>query len=113
MTPALLNFTLYRGSDFDPIVITVRDEDTENPIDLTNWGVIGKTRDTNGTVIDLVPTITDPPNGQVTIGFSGAETLGFDVGRHPWDLVFIQPDGSPLGPYVAGDITVKDVVSHL
>ena len=109
MTPATLNLTVYRGITFDPVVFNVKDG-SGVAINLSGWQVFAKSRNGTGKLVDLGPTITSAATGQVTISFTATETSDFKIGKQEWDMTFEKPTGEKLGPYIAGEITVKDTV---
>lgn len=111
MTPARLDFTIYRGITFNPLVFNAKDG-SGNAINLAGWSVFAQSRNGTGKAIDLEPTITNAATGQVTIDFTAAETSDFKTGEQQWDMVFQKPTGEKLGPYIAGTIFVKDTVTN-
>jgi len=111
VTPAVLNFTIYKGMTFDPLIFNVKDA-SNNAIDLTNWAVFAKSRNSYGQLIDLQPVITNAATGQITISLSQTKTDSFTIGEQQWDMTFQRPDTTKIGPYITGRITVKDPVTH-
>lgn len=111
MTPATLNLTIWRGITLDPIIFNVKDGNG-NPVSLNGWQVFANSRNGTGKLINLNPTITNANNGQVTISLSANDTKNFNAGEQYWDLIFQNPGGSRLGPYISGKIFVKDTVTN-
>jgi len=111
MTPAVLNFTIYKGMTFNSLIFNVKDVNG-NAIDLTGWVVFAKSRNSYGQLIDLAPTITNAVAGQITIALTQTKTDSFNIGEQQWDMTFQKPDLTKIGPYVTGRITVKDPVTH-
>jgi hypothetical protein len=110
MTPARLDFTIYRGITFNPLVFNVKDT-TGTAVDLTGWQVFSQARNGQAKPIDLGPVITSAATGQITIDLTKEETAAFHSGEQQWDLIFQHPNGNLIGPYIGGTITVKDKVS--
>lgn len=89
---------------------------TNQTIDLTGYGVEARVRRTvnaSDVLIDLMPTVSSPSGGQVTIpAITAANTnaIGF-VGKFMWDLVLTQA-GARFGPYVTGSFTISDNITQ-
>lgn len=110
MTPGKLDLTIWRGITFNPLVFNVKDG-SGNPVNLTGWSVFAQSRNGYSKHIDLQPVITNSVGGQVSIDLTKEETAAFSTGDQEWDLIFQQPSGNRLGPYISGTITVKDPVT--
>lgn len=115
MTPGNLDLVLYRGSTFGPVIIYAREEDTTTVVPLTGWLAHAKVRTkANGPlVVDLLPYISDGPNGQVTIPEIADEiTPALPCGCFVWDLLLERPTGEILGPFLAGTFTIPTAVAR-
>jgi hypothetical protein len=89
---------------------------TDNPVDLSTFGVEAKVRRTvNATdiYIDLNPSITDGPGGEVTIpSITSAVTDALEfTGTFKWDLIFTQ-GAERFGPFVKGSFIVADNITQ-
>lgn len=116
MVPACKNFTLYRGSTFKSKTFRALEEDQETPVDLSGYLAHAKVRvRTSGPVIlDLLPTITDGPNGEITTTpVTDENTALLPCGIYIWDLLLEDSLGVVTGPWVAGSFTIKTAVSRL
>jgi hypothetical protein len=111
MTPATLNLTIYRGITLDSIIFNLKDG-SGNPVNLGGWQVFAKSRNGTGKVIDLNPLITNVAAGQVTISLDGTATNSFSTGEQQWDMIFQNPAGNKIGPYIDGKIFVKSTVTN-
>lgn len=109
MTPARQDLTIYRGIDFNPIVITATNG-SGGTVDLTGWTAYAAMRNGYGKPVDLSPTISNAAAGQITLSFTKDETSDFNIGANEWNLYFQRPNGQRIGPYISGIVTVKDKV---
>jgi hypothetical protein len=88
---------------------------TDNPVDLTGYGVEAKVRrnEDSEVFLDLNPSITTPATGEITIPAMTATVtaaLGF-TGKFRWDLVLTNA-GNRFGPFVKGAFTVSDNITQ-
>lgn len=114
MIPGPKNFTLYRGSTFGPKIFRAREVDQVTPVPLIGWGAHAKVRKTiNGPIIlDLLPYISDGPNGEITIPeISDENTVGLPQGCFIWDLLLERPSGAIVGPFLAGSFQITTTLS--
>lgn len=113
ITPATLNLTVYRGTDFELVVRRLVEVDGD-AYDLTDWTPIAQVRATasNGTLITtLNATLGTPTNGEVEMSLTPTATLALAAGEYVWDLLFEDPDGVRSGPYLAGRFVVAEPVT--
>jgi hypothetical protein len=114
MTPARLNLTITRGIHLGPIQIVCKDA-ARVVVDLTGWTVEAEGRRSAGTtpVDTLAFAVTDAEAGEVTLEMTDEATLALTARKNwRWDLVFIDPTGRRLGPYVAGTYEVVDNITQ-
>lgn len=104
MKPATLNLDIATGITFGPVVMTMLDDD-DLPVDLAGWSVWSQAR-IHGTVLDLLPTITNAAAGEVTIEMSDEQTAPLTPAKMFWDIILENPTGEKLGPYLAGTLTI-------
>lgn len=96
------------------------DDDLDQAMDLTGYGVLAKfARRADGTGgTSLGATITDAPNGVITLHVVGGIGAGTDLftagGDYVWDLVLITPSPDLVreGPYIRGACSIADCVSR-
>lgn len=102
MTPGRLDLpVIWRRCDWPAITLTWKDQDGD-PIDLTGWSPTAKTRNFN-----LNPRITDAVNGVTTLSLTPSVTSTLRLGIEQWDWIWIDPDGTPLPPFLAGGVEIK------
>ncbi len=83
-------FTVKRGDTFD-IPLQRLDADG-NAVDIT--GMVVKAQLKYGaTVHELVETVTDAPNGKVTIGAPASDTINWELRRHKCDVQYTTSGG--------------------
>jgi len=115
VTPATLDLTIRRGITFGPLVLTFNGESNAD-VDLNDWNVYAEARrispGQSTDNLDLEPEITSEEGGQVTISFTDTETLALPYGTYEWDLVLEQPTGERIGPFLAGKLTIEDIVTQ-
>lgn len=116
MTPGTKDFILRCGSTFGPYVFRALGSDQVTVVPLTGWGAHAKVRATlNGPVLlDLLPYISDGPNGEITIPeISDETTNGFtNQGCFIWDLLLERPSGAIVGPFIEGAFTITTTPSR-
>ncbi len=87
----------------------------DHTIDLTGLTAQAQVRrnSNSGVMLDLNPSVTDPPNGQITIpGISTSDTQDLeDVGTFQWDLVLIN-GGERIGVYLKGPFGISDNITQ-
>lgn len=88
---------------------------TDHPVDLTGYAPEAVVRRSSQAdiALDLNPSITDAPNGEITIPvISSDDTEDFDfVGTFNWDLVLVG-GGERFGPYLKGPFIVSDNITQ-
>jgi hypothetical protein len=90
------------------------------PADLTNWIPYAEVRTEPEAVVvqNLVPAITDPTIGEVTIpAIQDEQTILLPSGtggkfKCKWDLIFQVPSGERIGPYLAGSFMILSIVTE-
>ena len=112
MTPARLDLTVYKGVEFGPVLMYAKD-DAGNPVNLANWTAYAKTRQGNKPRYDLTPTITDPPNGEITIIQTHVQTAAMSSGNNDWDLILQNPSGQRFGPYLFGQFLIRQPITEV
>jgi len=115
-TPFKLDLTIVKGISYGPVIFNFKQEDL-TPFDLTDggpWKVFSyaKKSPDSRQKIDLDPQITDAAGGVVQISKTDEQTLALLAGKYGWDLVLETPAGVRLGPYFAGDLLIKEIVTH-
>jgi hypothetical protein len=108
--PAYLPIHVWRGIDLTPITITVRDSDSQ-PVNLAGYSVAWGSRSLSWLPFGNLASITDPANGQITIQATRQQTANFRIGQFPWDSYLLTPQGVTIGPYVIGDIIVREMLA--
>jgi hypothetical protein len=107
------NFTIFRGITFAPAVLTYTNA-AGVAVDLTGYSVFAQARSEVGEALafDLLPTISTPGTGQITIAMTAAQTENLVCGRYGWDLVLKSGAGAYIGPIFAGAIVVSDIFTQ-
>jgi hypothetical protein len=109
------NFTIYRGVDFGPVVLTCTDS-AGNVANVTDFSAFAEMRSgTCGAVtLNFAPTVSNGAAGEVTIpAVSAANTANLPGGRYGWDLVLANATGFRTGPYHLGAVVVADLHTQL
>ncbi len=119
MTPATHDLEIWAGATWPGFSITCMDPGTGDAMDLTGWSAQaaivrtgGRLTTSGARAYPLAPSIPDPATGIVTlpeIDRTSAATLL--PGHARWDLVLIDPEGKRLGPYLAGTVLIKAIVT--
>jgi hypothetical protein len=110
MIPARYDLQLTPGLIFGPYVLNALDEN-DDPVDITGWVPFAEVRVRPGAskvILDLNPSITDGPNGEITIPkITDEQTydLKFVVAR--WSLILENTSGDRLGPFIQGKFIIK------
>jgi hypothetical protein len=108
--------TIWPDLVFGPLVLNCKDVEG-SPFDLTGWDVKAHVRrpSTNLLLIDLVPVITDPLHGEITIITSQdlTDDLVYDEVA-VWDCVVISPAPqlARVGPIIGGTVCIKRPVTQ-
>src|SRR6266576_2037823 len=87
-----LNLTIIRGCTFEALVLVMQSLGG-TPVNITGFTVSAQIRLDAGSpiIIDLNPSITDAPNGEVTLAEIADETTNsFTAGVYHWDLLLEQ-----------------------
>lgn len=113
MIPGTVNFTIYRGTTFGPILLRAKDGDG-NAVPLTDWVPHAQVREApqKHLVLDLNPVISDAANGELTMEFTDEETLAMVPGEFVWDLLLERPTGEILGPFLSGTFSIKTATTR-
>jgi hypothetical protein len=114
MTPATLDFTIYQGITFGPVLINCLDA-ADAAVDITGWTLQADVRRTlqDGVVeFNLGASITNGATGEITLTLTDEETDLLDAGSYVWDLVLENLSGQRLGPFAVGRVRVKPVSSR-
>jgi hypothetical protein len=118
MIPGPLDLPAYKGATFGPIVMQAFSDLAHTiPANLTGWLAHAKVRETSTgrVVLDLLPMITDGPNGKITIPAVSDEVTNTAVwprGNYVWDLLLERPTGEVLGPFLAGIFPITAAISR-
>jgi hypothetical protein len=107
--PAQKNISIYKGDSYT-IVFTLKDPDTEEPVDLTGVEVAAEIRATEdaGSALATFTCGHDDDGGTVTLELSPAETTALTV-NGVWDVQLTFTDGW-VQTYLKGSVTlVKEV----
>lgn len=110
MTPTIQHLTIFRGIAYDPGLLRYVDS-TGNAVNIAGWTANAEVRRTPcGTLLfDLLPSISNGANGEITIAQNSARTANFDPCRAGWDLVVTAPNGERYGPIYAGRVAVSNL----
>ena len=114
MTPASLEFTIYKGTTSLGVVVTCKDSDGA-VVDLTDWTPYAEARKeaSSPTAVALNPTISDGPGGKVTLGsMTDEQTSVLNPGDYGWNLLLENPAGQILGPFIEGKLSVKPLFTQ-
>lgn len=107
-----LNIELVRGTTMDTVIITLSDETTGDPIDLTGATYISLVKDTNyQTVVDLAPTTYSALDGKFKIALTDEQSTGLVLGVHLWDVIVELSSGVVLPPVYGGTFTITKSTS--
>ena len=114
---AIVKFDIHatKGSTLNAIQFKfVQTKEPEVLLDLTGWSVYAEVRKKSGDVVlmDLEPTITDAPNGQVTIQKTDEQMLELDAAVYRWDLILEDETGQAFPPYIGGKFTVSKKITN-
>ncbi len=109
----LLNLFIVRGCTFEQLELQMQDVDG-NPVVITNFTVEAQVRTfpSDTLVVNLAPTVTDGPNGIVTIPeIIRTTTVSYELGNHRWDLLLSDSSGDPKVRLLYGDFTITDSIT--
>ncbi len=109
----LLNLILVRTCTFEALSLQMQDANGD-PIVITNDTVSAQVRTFPGDtlVVDLNPSVTDGPNGIVTIPeISQLLTGSYELGNHRWDLILIDSSGDPKVRLLYGEFNIIDPIT--
>ena len=113
MTPAILDITINKGITFG-LVLKLKDA-ALSPVSLVGYSVFADARlkpTSTAIAFSLSPTISDAPQGEVTISLTDEATALLKHGIFHWDLVIENPSGERLGPFVEGAVFVKALATQ-
>lgn len=113
MTPGNLNLTMFRGVTFGPVVMRCQDANG-NAVSLENYTPYAQARKVpcGPVVFNLAPSLSNGPNGEITIAHNVANLATFPTGSFGWDLVLQAPNGAVIGPIVAGRVSVSPIFTE-
>jgi hypothetical protein len=114
MIPAKLPLKITRGTTFKPVIIHCKDKDGA-AVDISGWTPFAEVRKSScdSVVVDLAPTVTDGPAGEITIpAIQDETTVGYTAGDYFWDLILETPAGERLGPYVADRFAIRNKITQ-
>lgn len=110
-----------QGGTFGPINVTLRDEETQVPLDLTGCQFKGQIRKKSTTAVAAEMRITevDLPNGNFefyltdedTTAIPAGETIDAATSLYTWDFYFEDSLGAKH-PLFYGDVSVFRAVTH-
>lgn len=112
MTAARVQFEIHKGITFGPVVIYVQGEGGST-IDLTDWAVHAQARRASKSPVafTLPLAITDASAGQISFTLTDEQTAALPAGTYLYDVILGRPDGSRLGPVIAGPINVNSLIT--
>ena len=113
MVPFNLPLTITKGLRYGPIIFQFKQSDG-TPFPLIGWEVFAHARRDKGDKdkIDLEPSITDASGGEVRIEFSDERTAELTPTTYGWDMLLLPPGGEMIGPYFAGNLTIKQTYTR-
>lgn len=110
------NLTLYRGITFLAFQIACFDDEAQTiPSDITGWTPWAEIRTApdQDLIFDLVPFISDPLGGIVTIpSIEDEQTILLPEGKFKWDFTMQNPLGRRFGPYIRGSFIIKSKITQ-
>ncbi len=109
----LLNLILVRGCTFEELELQMQDENGD-PVAITNDTVSAQVRTfpEDTLIIDLAPTVTDGPNGVITIPeIIRTQTGSYELGNHRWDLLLSDSSGDPKVRLLYGEFNIIDPIT--
>ena len=107
-----LNLFVVRGCTFEALELQMQDENRVAVV-ITNFTCSAQVRTFPGDVLvlDLNPSVTDGPNGIVTIPeVSDDTTPGLLLGNHRWDLL-LESDTGVRVKMLSGDFDITDPIT--
>lgn len=114
MTPFNLPLFITKGVTSTPVVFNFKDTDN-TPFPLTDWQVKAHARryKSEKDKLDLLPSITDPANGEVTmLAFTDEQTAAMTASDYGWDMLLTSPSGATTGPYFAGTLKIQETYTR-
>ncbi len=85
-------------------------------MDITNFTVAAQVRTFPGNtlIIDLDPSVTDGPNGIITIPEIAKTLTGaYELGNQRWDLLLSDPSGDPTVRLLYGEFNIIDPITNV
>lgn len=113
MTPGKLDLIIRRGVAWEGARLECTDGNGD-PSDFTGCTAHAQARRQPGKELafDVPATVSTEEAGVITLdAMTTAETAALPVGRYRWDLV-TEEGGERTGPWLAGDITVEDIITQ-
>ncbi len=109
----LLNLILVRGCTWEDLELQMQDANGD-PVVITNFTVEAQVRTfpQDTLIIDLAPTVTDGPNGVITIPeIIRTTTVSYQLGNHRWDLLLSDSSGDPKVRLLYGEFNIIDSIT--
>jgi hypothetical protein len=115
MIPAKYPLRLVPGTTFGPYVILAKDVNGD-PVDLTGCTVFAEVRLRAGAsrvILDLNPSVTDGPAGEITIpAITDEDTFNLRFVHAKWSLIIQDPSGARKGPFIEDKFIIKGTPTH-
>lgn len=115
MKPGLIEITLHRGLYWPGIVMRCfRDKGMTQPSDIEGWQpkMDARVAVDQAVRFSLPCEAGDAPSEVKILPMEAAATVALPVGVFGADLMFINQEGKPVGPYVRAEIIVKQVFTR-
>lgn len=104
--PGQLDLCITKGLTFGPVTFTLQTT-LGVPVNITGWAVSAEARGLlYGHTFDLLPTITDPVAGVVTMYMTDEQTALLNAAEYEWDMIFENAAGEKLGVYIEGALSL-------
>lgn len=114
IVPGPLDLTMIRGCTFEALTLTMQDS-LGAAVNLTGFSVKAEVRIQPGdpVVIDLVPQITTPASGIVTIPQIDDDTTNsYDAGTYQWDMILKESSDDNGQSVLSGRFYIKNKVTQ-
>lgn len=112
MTPGSYSFSIRRSVTWEGLRLELLDSERV-AINLTGYTAHAQMRRKAGTevILEFTATVSTEDAGVVDLAqLTDEQTAALPLGRFAWDLV-LKKDGVVHGPYLAGTVTVEDVIT--
>lgn len=110
---AYAELNIDQGADFVNVV-TLTDDVTSNNINLVTYSAhakIKKSYYSMNTSANIICTMTDAPNGEITMAISSANTSNLKPGRYVYDLTITENTSSVTSRVLEGIVFVNPKVT--